>query len=532
MTVVAHPLPVDEARDALGRVLAGRPFRRSHRLTQMLRYLAEETFAGRGAQLRERSIAVEALGCPESFDPRFDPTVRVLASRVRKALDRYYEVDGAQDPVRLEVPRGGYAVHARPADAPPADPVGMEDASPVVAVATLVDLTADPSLGHLSVGLSEAVVANLTSFRGLRTVGPIAPSAGEDVASWTRSLHAAFGATHVLLGTTRSADATVRVAVRLAEVESGQTVWSQHFDHDLGTEHLFEVEDRIARRVSGTLGDYGGVVHRQRDGRPTRPAGAYDAMLRFYRYLSTLDPAEAPAATEALELAVSHDPDDSLLLAMLAGMVLFGGVGRLGDVGGASMSADDVARATDLARRSLRIDPTNAHAIAVEAFVALLHGDDDRCRLQLDRVLELQPSNPSLVFMVGVGHAMSGDWSAGIHHIEEAMELNPLHPGWFHGFVVLDALLHGDPGAALAAAQRVDTPGLVWGATLRAAALAASGRLDDAQAQLRELDAAALALPDPAAEPNAFASHLRLPDEVVAALVDALAKIPPTPTSR
>ncbi len=70
--------------------------------------MVETTLAGRGAEIKGYTIAVEALGRPEDFDPVSDPIVRVEAGRLRRALEQYYAGEGAADPVRIEVARGGY----------------------------------------------------------------------------------------------------------------------------------------------------------------------------------------------------------------------------------------------------------------------------------------------------------------------------------------------------------------------------------------------------------------------------------------
>ena len=42
------------------------------------------------------------------FDPQVDPIVRVEAGRLRRALEHYYLTAGKNDPVRIEIPKGGY----------------------------------------------------------------------------------------------------------------------------------------------------------------------------------------------------------------------------------------------------------------------------------------------------------------------------------------------------------------------------------------------------------------------------------------
>jgi adenylate cyclase len=54
---------------------------------------------------------VEAFERGDGFDPRRDTIVRTEARNVRRRLARYYEEEGQSDPVRIELPKGGYAPH-------------------------------------------------------------------------------------------------------------------------------------------------------------------------------------------------------------------------------------------------------------------------------------------------------------------------------------------------------------------------------------------------------------------------------------
>src|SRR5262249_34232343 len=59
-------------------------------------------------QIKAYTIAVEALGRGEDFDPYIDPIVRVDAGRLRRALERYYAGVGATDTILIHIPRGHY----------------------------------------------------------------------------------------------------------------------------------------------------------------------------------------------------------------------------------------------------------------------------------------------------------------------------------------------------------------------------------------------------------------------------------------
>lgn len=68
--------------------------------------------------LKAYTVATEVLGRNADFDPQTDPIVRVEATRLRRALDRYYLAEGRDDPVRITMPRGGYSIviHGRDED--------------------------------------------------------------------------------------------------------------------------------------------------------------------------------------------------------------------------------------------------------------------------------------------------------------------------------------------------------------------------------------------------------------------------------
>lgn len=98
----------DVARQQLlNRILASREFAHAHTLKRILAYLCERAAEG-GKPPKEYDIAVQAMGRPESFDPRTDPIVRVSVASVRDRLLAYFATEGQHEPLRLAVPKGKY----------------------------------------------------------------------------------------------------------------------------------------------------------------------------------------------------------------------------------------------------------------------------------------------------------------------------------------------------------------------------------------------------------------------------------------
>lgn len=106
----------------LGRILAGPTFRSSKRCQEFLRYVVEETVAGRAERLKERTVGMELFGRGPDYDPSSDAIVRVRASEVRRRLAQHYEQTQEPGALRIDLPPGSYIPDFRwaPAQVAPA----------------------------------------------------------------------------------------------------------------------------------------------------------------------------------------------------------------------------------------------------------------------------------------------------------------------------------------------------------------------------------------------------------------------------
>ena len=105
--MISASLGLYEERQELQEVLSA-VFSRSSNMEKMLRYVSEKYFEGQATEIKEYSIAVDALGRPHDFDPTEDSIVRVEAHRLRVKLARYYQKEGSKHPIQIVLPSGGY----------------------------------------------------------------------------------------------------------------------------------------------------------------------------------------------------------------------------------------------------------------------------------------------------------------------------------------------------------------------------------------------------------------------------------------
>src|SRR4029079_19206045 len=67
--------------------------------------------AGRGHELTEYLIGIEALGRPATYSPGDDSAVRTRAFALRKKLQEFYENEQPDATLRIELLKGSYCPH-------------------------------------------------------------------------------------------------------------------------------------------------------------------------------------------------------------------------------------------------------------------------------------------------------------------------------------------------------------------------------------------------------------------------------------
>jgi hypothetical protein len=92
----------------LQEVLASPHFCNSKRYPALLKYIVENTLAGKSDLLKERTLGVEVFDRPPSYDTNTDTVVRYTAGEVRKRLSLYYHELGRKPVIQISLPAGSY----------------------------------------------------------------------------------------------------------------------------------------------------------------------------------------------------------------------------------------------------------------------------------------------------------------------------------------------------------------------------------------------------------------------------------------
>jgi len=488
----------DDVRAQLDILLASPDLDAPTRARRFLRYVVEETLAGRADRIKAYAIGTEVFERSSDFDAQSDPVVRIEAGRLRRALERYYLSDGRSDPVVITIPKGAYVPHfawrtpqaAEAHPAPTTAPAGHAGDSPrrrwmpwLAAATVVVVLLAGfalsgawrdgasrtpPASAHLppggpalvvmpfaalgespaartyADGLTEEVMSQFARFKEITVIGRETSRSIPPGADAARLRHA-LGVRYVLEGSVRAAAHRLRITSRLLDAETGAVLWSQTYEEDLQVRDLFSIQDDVARKVVTAVAQPYGIIqrtHQTRAGaRPPDDLEAYACTLRFYDYRASLSEESHAAIRTCLERAVALHPDFATAWAMLS--VLYLDEDRFG-FNPRTEPATAVERSLDAARRATRLDPENVRALQ-SLMMALFFARQPAEALEVgERAVALNPNDTELLGEFGTRLGQAGAWQRSAELLEQALARNPGHSGYYSGTLAVYAYMQRD----------------------------------------------------------------------------------------
>lgn len=533
--MLADGLTAEDVRAELARILASPDFSASRQLSDFLQFVVEETLAGRAREIKGYTVGTRVFGRTESFDQSRDPVVRVQAGRLRRRLERFYLVGGAEDPVLIEVPKGGYVpkFSVREPDQaeelsglPPSGDQDPREAAaapafdrPSIVVLPFTAIGEDAELLSLAEGLTEALIAGLTEFRELAVIAGYSARALEGSAIDPAQLRRELGVRFALSGKVKTHDSSFRVAARLTDTLTSECVWADVISGDVSAGGLFDVEDDLSKRVVGQISDEVGAIpqtlFRAMSGKRPTELSSYEAVLCFYHYNRSVGSGRHARAREALEQAIKTDPEYALAWALLG--ELFADAWLLG------FEAPDrpLEVAKRYARKALQLDPLCQHAHWTIGWIYFMEGDYDSACREARRAIELNPSSALLVALSAWLLGLIGEWEESLEILRRVTPLNPHGPGWIRLVPYLDHLRKSDYEAALVEARRLRVPDVAWDPLCRAAAAGHLGKATEAGASSREL---AMLFPEVASDPADYIRSLVRDEELVGLMLEGLEK--------
>jgi hypothetical protein len=174
-------LEVEATHAQIQRILESKAFRTSEVHRNLLSYLAEKSLSGTADGLKEYTVGLDVFSKPASYDPRHESVVRMHVARLRQKLAEYYRTEGADDPVIVDLPKGGFKMTFEPR----------------AASIELPPVTRPTHRSVLLLGVPLVVAILLASYFGFRLWrierGSMARTGSETASQWTPELQQLWG---------------------------------------------------------------------------------------------------------------------------------------------------------------------------------------------------------------------------------------------------------------------------------------------------------------------------------------------------
>ena len=226
----------------------------------------EQTLSGHSNWLKEYTIGVEVLNKPSDFKPQESGIVRIHAGRLRRALNHYYNGDGAGDPVCISIPKGSYVpvfadnvTAAKMVEDENVDRMISNDKLIAIAVIPFTHLDNEQK-NSFAEGLCLQLTNSLMHFENISIIAYHIMRNLHEKFNDIKEIAAIVEAPYVLTGEVQSKGDRVRINIQMVEAQTSRQMWSKMFERKLNDTNFFELQDEIAKLVVSGLEELCGTV--------------------------------------------------------------------------------------------------------------------------------------------------------------------------------------------------------------------------------------------------------------------------------
>ena len=401
----------------LDRALESRTFARSVRARDLLRYLIDSKRSGHAGRLKESAIALDVFGRdPAIYDSATDGIVRVSVNRLRELLDRYYADEGRSSSIRFEIQRGGYTPIIRRSTPP-----GLPDL-PRIAVLPLANFTGDANNEALCDGLTEDIIDAMTRVPEVRVIARTSSFRFKGMALDVCNIATELSVDALLEGSVQIVGDRLRVTAQLILGSDGTHLWS----------HAFTFASSERRELQDALIDI--MLRSLKPGVPVLAAAPTSAPAISPQAQSLIDQARGLNVTQvpdnltyaetlaqrATELAPEH-ADAWFVLAMVR-------YSRRSTFASVALR-EGASSAADALQRALTLDPDNAQAVSLSAYMLITESLQWTEALQrAQRAVALAPNHAGVNGRLAFIQLCFGQFDESVQTYAHVFSLDPLAP--------------------------------------------------------------------------------------------------------
>ncbi|WP_163339525.1 hypothetical protein [Desulfopila sp. IMCC35008] len=478
------PLPHDHIRQQFHKIIASPEFLATRKQRDFLTFVVAETLAGRSNTLKGYTVATQVFDRAEDFNGSVDPIVSIQANKLRRALERYYLIDGRLDPIRIDIPKGSYVPTFSWQDEAEIEKKHTCSVSesapdrswPAILIVPFKNLTGDPEYDFYGSGISSEMANEVSCFENVRVHFPRDGIMNAGVYARPR---------FVLTGELFKDRNGLTLAVHLADTKLEVQIWGETCETEAGLQELYSFKKHVVKTVATKIcGEFGVIpkaITKEVKSKLPSELTTYEAVLKFWEYEQSMTPKAFEQAFVSLTRAVSLESDNCLALGSLA--ILYCTIYNL-DIPGFENPLD---KAVEYAEKAALINPNNQRVLATLALARLTSNELTAAICEAHNALELNPD--SLFVMNGLAWilTLSGDWEHGPRLAKKAIRLNPFHRAITHDALWVNYLRLEKYDLAYKESTQHHRRTLFWDPLISASTLGLMGRSENGKKFIEKL---------------------------------------------
>jgi TolB-like protein/Flp pilus assembly protein TadD len=358
---------------------------------------------------------------------------------------------------------------------------------PSIAVLPFANMSGDPAQDHFADGMAEQIITALSRCSRLFVTARNSSFTYKGRAVDVRQVGRELGVRYLLDGSIHREGDELRFTGQLIDAASGGNIWATRFEGRVGK--AFELQDRFTESIVATVEPKLQLAEIERlKCKPESDLDPYDLLLRAQQCEHEFRVDSHATALRHLEHALAVDPSYAPAMALAA----FCHAERR--VQGWMVDTEVEAReALRLASRAVELSKDDANVFWMAGYAVLrLQMDVARARELVRHSLDINPNSGIATAIAGELEAISGNNNGmAVQLISRAVHLSPRDPrDWFIGLkTAWICFVDGQFDQAISAAKKVlnQNPRSAYALRFLAASLAKQGRWDHASTAVRDV---------------------------------------------
>jgi adenylate cyclase len=325
-------------------------------------------------------------------------------------------------------------------DFAPVDPAEMKyklPEKPSIAVLPFDNLSGDPEQDYLGDGLTENIIAVLSTSPDLFIIARNSSFTYKGKATKVQQVALDLGVRYVLEGSVQQSGERLRVTAQLVDAIDGRHLWAERYDRELTD--LFALQDDItdkileAMHVKLTVGEQA-KAYRDMNADPDTYRLFIQGRAAFVSF--TL---EGHALAEKHWTEVAKRQPESLLAKNLQGWLHWQKIVlRL-----SKDPKNSLAVAREYGEKALSTGQANQNTYLLLASIERTAGNWGPAIAYADLALELAPTNGDVVSVAGAVKIAGGQPQEGVRLLKRAMRLEPYYLPWIPSILSRGHLMLG-----------------------------------------------------------------------------------------